>query len=119
MTKGQLKKIDEHAGCQLKSGRNLRGHSRATIAEHICLSFQQVQKYETAEDRMTASRMYQIARFLDLPPSFFFDGLPLTDMEALPPLDREHATLIRHYDALTKQQRKEALQIIKTIGRRS
>lgn len=67
----------------------------------------------------TAAALYQIARFLDLPPSFFFDGLPLTDMEALPPLDREHATLIRHYDALTKQQRKEALQIIKTIGRRS
>lgn len=116
MTKKQLQKIDEHVGRQLRTARNLRGYSQAAVAEYIRLSFQQVQKYENAGDRMSASRMYQVAKFLGLPPSFFFDGLPLTDLEPLPSLDHEHATLIRHYDALTKKQRKDALQIIKIMG---
>lgn len=116
MTKQQLQKIDEHVGRQLRTARNLRGYSQGAVAEYIKLSFQQVQKYENAGDRMSASRMYQIAKFLNLPPSFFFDGLPLTNAEPLPSLDHEQATLIRYYDALTKKQRKDALQIIKIMG---
>lgn len=118
MTNKQLQKIDEHVGRQLRTARNLRGQTQGAVAEYIRLSFQQVQKYENAGDRMSASRMYQVAKFLDLPPSFFFDGLPLTDQKPLPSLDNEQATLIRHYNALTKKQRKDALRIIKIMGSR-
>lgn len=117
MSKKQLQKIDEHAGRQLKTARCLRGHSQVDIAAYIGLSFQQIQKYENAGDRMSASRMYQMAYFLELDPSFYFNGLPSTKPKPLPELDREHANLLRYYDALPKNKRKDALSIIKLMGK--
>ncbi len=50
--------------------------SQNDLARALGLTFQQVQKYENGGNRVSASRLYQISRVLDVPISFFFDDLP-------------------------------------------
>ncbi len=50
--------------------------SQAQLARKIGVSFQQLQKYENARNRVSASMLYGIARALEVPVSRFFDGLP-------------------------------------------
>ena len=72
-------------------GRRLRdlrraepGLSQEKLAESVGLTFQQIQKYERGRNRISASRLYQLTRILDVPVSFFFDDMPLQTDDAVP-----------------------------------
>ncbi len=56
--------------------RTLLGMSQERLGEALGLTFQQVQKYERGANRISASRLYQIGRVLDVPVSFFYEELP-------------------------------------------
>jgi transcriptional regulator with XRE-family HTH domain len=58
--------------------RLMVGLSQSKLAEALDVTFQQVQKYEKGANRIGASRLQQLARVLDVPPSFFFEGAPAT-----------------------------------------
>jgi transcriptional regulator with XRE-family HTH domain len=70
--------IDQHVGRRLSLRRAQTGVTQAKLGAKVGLSFQAVQKYETGENRISASRLYQLARILDVPPSYFFEGLDET-----------------------------------------
>src|ERR1700720_3141057 len=70
--------IDQHVGGQLRLRRAQTGMTQTKLGAKVGLSFQAVQKYETGENRISASRLYQLARILDVPPSYFFEGLDET-----------------------------------------
>jgi transcriptional regulator with XRE-family HTH domain len=55
--------------------RKMLGVSQERLAEALGLTFQQVQKYERGANRISASKLYEIARFLSCPISYFFEGL--------------------------------------------
>jgi transcriptional regulator with XRE-family HTH domain len=55
--------------------RKVLGVSQERLAEALGLTFQQVQKYERGANRVSASKLYEIARFLSAPISYFFEGL--------------------------------------------
>ena len=55
--------------------RKMLGVSQERLAEALGLTFQQVQKYERGANRISASKLYEIARFLSAPISYFFEGL--------------------------------------------
>jgi transcriptional regulator with XRE-family HTH domain len=59
--------------------RILLGMSQEKLGEALSLTFQQVQKYEKGTNRIGASRLQQIAKVLEVPPSFFFEGAPVDD----------------------------------------
>ncbi|ARP63820.1 transcriptional regulator [Mesorhizobium sp. WSM1497] len=67
---------DRHVGTQIATLRVQSDVSQAQLARAIRISFQQLQKYESARNRVSASTLYEIARSLDVPVSRFFDGLP-------------------------------------------
>ena len=67
--------IDQHVGGQLRLRRAQSGMTQTELGAKVGLSFQAVQKYETGENRISASRLYQLARILEVPMSYFFDGL--------------------------------------------
>ncbi|MEQ8247882.1 MAG: helix-turn-helix domain-containing protein [Alphaproteobacteria bacterium] len=69
------KKIDDHVGRQIRKRRNLLGLTQEQLADALGISYQQVQKYETAANRVSAGRLYEIAAKLDSDIGFFFDGL--------------------------------------------
>jgi transcriptional regulator with XRE-family HTH domain len=68
--------IDVHVGGRVKLRRVLIGMSQEALGEKLGLTFQQVQKYEKATNRISASRLYQISEALGVPVQFFFDDLP-------------------------------------------
>lgn len=67
--------VDIHVGRQMRLRRVLLGLSQQRLADCLGLSFQQVQKYEKGANRLSASRLHDLARLLDVPVSYFFDEL--------------------------------------------
>ncbi len=68
--------IDIHVGSRVRMRRMLVGLSQERLGERLGLTFQQVQKYEKGSNRVSASRLYQMAQILGVPVQFFFDDLP-------------------------------------------
>jgi transcriptional regulator with XRE-family HTH domain len=56
--------------------RMLIGMSQEKLGEHLGLTFQQVQKYEKGSNRVSASKLYQMAQVLGVPVQFFYEDLP-------------------------------------------
>ena len=67
--------VDLHVGSRIRLRRKLLGVSQEQLADSLGLTFQQVQKYERGANRVSASKLYEIAKTLQVPVSFFFDGL--------------------------------------------
>ena len=67
--------VDLHVGARIRMRRRLQGVSQEKLAEALGLTFQQVQKYERGANRVSASKLYEIAGMLKAPISYFFDGL--------------------------------------------
>jgi len=74
-------KIDQQVGDRIRRRRTLLGYTQEQLAEALDISYQQIQKYETGANRVSAGRLYQIAQRLEAPVSYFFDGLGV-DFEA-------------------------------------
>lgn len=66
---------DAEIGRRIRALRLERGLSQDTLARHLGLSFQQLQKYEKGVNRVSAGRLQAIASFLGAPVTFFYDGL--------------------------------------------
>lgn len=75
--------IDMHVGARVRMRRKILGISQERLADDLGLTFQQVQKYERGANRVSASKLYEIARSLKASVSYFFDGLadPTTETE--------------------------------------
>jgi transcriptional regulator with XRE-family HTH domain len=73
--------VDLHVGARIRVLRRSLGMSQNTLAKQLGLTFQQVQKYERGSNRVSASKLYEIARVFSVPPADFFDGLPSTTGE--------------------------------------
>lgn len=74
--------IDRHVGARVRMQRLVVGVSQEKLGGALGLTFQQVQKYEKGSNRISASRLQQIANMLDVPVSFFFEGAPTGDAAA-------------------------------------
>lgn len=68
--------VDRHVGSRLRLLRMKAGLSQEALGNRLGLTFQQVQKYEKGQNRIGASRLYQLSRILRAPVSVFFEGLP-------------------------------------------
>ncbi|NQE60780.1 Transcriptional regulator, Xre family [Caulobacter sp. RHG1] len=73
--------VDLHVGGRVRMRRKMLNMSQEHLADALKLTFQQVQKYERGANRVSASKLYEIAKTLQVPVSFFFDGLadPVTN----------------------------------------
>ena len=72
---GHPNPIDVHVGSRVRLRRTLLGMSQEKLGEAIGLTFQQVQKYERGANRISASTLFRISKVLEVPVSYFFDGL--------------------------------------------
>lgn len=76
--------IDVHVGTRVRLRRTLLGMSQEKLGEALGLTFQQIQKYERGVNRIGASRLFDLARVLDVPIGFFFDDMA-PELGAMPP----------------------------------
>ena len=67
--------VDVHVGKRIRHRRWLVNMTQQQLAERVGIKFQQIQKYETGANRVSASRLWQISRALDVAISYFFEGL--------------------------------------------
>lgn len=67
---------DVHVGSRVRMRRMMLGISQEKLGIPMGVTFQQVQKYEKGTNRISASRLQQIAHVLSVPVSFFFEGAP-------------------------------------------
>ncbi len=107
---GEYAYVDEHVGARIRVRRTLLGMGQVKLGEVLGLSFQQVQKYEKGANRVSASRLFQLAKIFNVPVSYFFENVPVDaasharrlrdDGKAVPAdmlTSRESLKLIRAY----------------------
>jgi transcriptional regulator with XRE-family HTH domain len=133
------KAIDAHVGARLRLRRMLLGMSQEKLARTIGLSFQQVQKYECGNNRIGAGRLYDLARALDVPVSFFYEDIAPVPAEppksaksdaaavkdeavavhpGAPVMNRETLELVRAYLKITDPQlRRRVFELAKAIAK--
>jgi transcriptional regulator with XRE-family HTH domain len=68
--------IDKHVGNRLRMRRMMLKMSQEKVGNAVGVTFQQIQKYEKGTNRMSGSRLQQIAEVLSVPVPFFFEGMP-------------------------------------------
>lgn len=74
-SKGFPNPIDVHVGSRIRLRRTLLGMSQERLADAIGLTFQQVQKYERGANRVGSSRLFDLARVLDVAVAYFFEEM--------------------------------------------
>ncbi len=116
--------VDVHVGKRIRHRRWLVGMTQQQLAERVGIKFQQIQKYETGANRVSASRLWDIADALDVPVSFFFEGLETNQSadggsEAVPADlmgDKEALDLVRSYYAIPENQRKRLFELARVLS---
>ena len=63
------------SGKRMRQRREMRGLPQKELARQLGISFQQVQKYESGANRVSASKMWQLCGVLGVEPGYFFEGL--------------------------------------------
>ncbi|WP_028796194.1 helix-turn-helix domain-containing protein [Thalassobaculum salexigens] len=120
--------IDIHVGTRVRLRRTLLGMSQERLGEALGLTFQQVQKYERGANRVGASRLFELAKALGVPVSYFFDDMPGEDgvepsvpaagpMEEDPMRRRETIELVRAYYRITDDTaRRRLYELMRSIA---
>ena len=113
--------IDVHVGKRLRHRRWMVGMTQQQLGEKVGIKFQQIQKYETGMNRISASRLYEIAEALEAPVSYFFEGLegmasqsPSVESNLLN--DREALDLVRTYYAIPAAQRRRLFDLARVLS---
>lgn len=116
---GERPDIDRHMGERLRRRRRLLGLTQKELADRVGIRFQQIHKYETGINRMSASRLYEIAEALGAPVEHFYDGLKrhgeAPDLQADLLSRRETLELVRAYYQLGRAPRQRLLDLAKTL----
>jgi transcriptional regulator with XRE-family HTH domain len=135
-TKGTPNSVDIHVGQRLRVRRSLLGLSQEKLADAIGITFQQIQKYERGMNRISAGRLYQLSKTLEVPVSYFFEsfgasantqkvsGLSDNNQESFGGEDmmqsKETLELLRIYYSIEDPQvRKDIVKFIKSMAARA
>ncbi len=116
--------VDVHVGKRIRHRRWLIGMTQQQLAEQVGIKFQQIQKYETGANRVSASRLWDIADALGVPVSFFFEGLQdegkANATKASVPEDllgdKEALDLVRSYYAIPENQRRRLFDLARVLS---
>lgn len=116
--------VDVHVGKRVRHRRWMTGMTQQQLAERVGIKFQQIQKYETGMNRISASRLWDIADALDAPVSFFFEGLDEREAagqsrSGMPGdimSDREALELVRSYYAIPENQRRRLFELARVLS---
>jgi len=118
--------VDVHVGTRLRQRRTLLGMSQEKLAAAFGVSFQQIQKYERGANRVSASRLHQLTRILNVPVGYFFEGMadgaqngiglhPVHDSEMV--ASRETLELVRAYYRIEDPTvRRRLVDLLRSLG---
>ena len=112
--------VDAHVGKRIRHRRWMIGVTQQQLAEKVGIKFQQIQKYETGMNRVSASRLWDIADSLGVTIAFFFEGL-IEGAQATPAgadmmADKEALELVRSYYAIPEAQRRRLFDLARVLS---
>ena len=120
---GRAHIVDVHVGKRIRQRRWLVGMTQQKLAEAVGIKFQQIQKYETGANRVSASRLWDIADALEVDVSFFFEGLKddaRDEQQSAVPVDmmgdKEAMDLVRSYYAIPENQRRRLFELARVLS---
>jgi len=117
--------VDIHVGMRIRQRRWLAGMTQQKLAEHVGIKFQQIQKYETGANRVSASRLWDIADALNVDIAHFFEGLEHskpgepTKADNIPSDligDKEAMELVRSYYSIPENQRRRLFELARVLS---
>ena len=116
--------VDCHVGRRVAEKRRSRGFNQSDIAKAVGLTFQQIQKYENGSNRISASKLWDFAAFLNVPVGYFFDGLEGGAAETAPGQrdvlvgnpTRQSLEIARLAPRLNARQQKLVLELIQDMA---
>ena len=116
--------VDVHVGKRIRHRRWMNGTTQQQLAEAVGIKFQQIQKYETGMNRVSASRLWDIANVLNVNVSFFFEGLEeakqsdgkASDLPGDILTDKEALELLRSYYAIPENQRRRLFDLARVLS---
>ena len=117
---------DLHVGKRLRRRRRLLGMTQQELASQVGVRFQQIQKYECGANRVTASRLFDLSRAMNVTVQYFFDGMPTANpmpnaandaeqMEGDILSQKETLELVRAYYRLSERPRRRLLELAKAL----
>ena len=116
---------DVHVGARIRTRRMYIGMNQETLARALGLTFQQIQKYEGGANRVSASRLHQIAEVLGVTVPYFFVGLSDQPADSVTATDQQQERLQRpetielvrsYYSILDPQVRQQFLAMVKSVA---
>jgi transcriptional regulator with XRE-family HTH domain len=119
--------VDTHVGARVRMRRKELGLSQEVLAESLGVTFQQVQKYERGSNRISASRLHQISRRLQVPVAWFFQGVAEGSWEDSGPAELERSVnaflmtpegfdIVRRFPRLRPSLRRRVLELVRTLA---
>ncbi len=117
--------VDVHVGKRIRQRRWLIGMTQQKLADMVGIKFQQIQKYETGANRVSASRLWDIGEAMGVPVAFFFEGLQgdsasSAEMRGDVPQDmlsdKEAMDLVRTYYAIPENQRRRLFELARVLS---
>ena len=120
--------VDLHVGKRVRHRRWMKGVTQQQLGDSVGIKFQQIQKYETGMNRVSASRLWDIAEALDVPVNFFFEGFDEEAGGSVSPeasnattpgdllADKEAMELVRSYYAIPESQRRKLFDLARVLG---
>jgi transcriptional regulator with XRE-family HTH domain len=112
-SKGFPNPIDVHVGSRIRLRRTLLGISQTTLAETLGLTFQQVQKYEKGNNRVSSSRLVDLANVLDVSVPFFFEEMSETVQGQTPAMLMDVKELPKPDDEKDPMVKRETLELVR------
>jgi transcriptional regulator with XRE-family HTH domain len=113
--------VDAHVGKRIRHRRWMVGMTQQQLADKVGIKFQQIQKYETGMNRVSASRLWDIADALGVGINFFFEGLDeasatlrATEGDILG--DKEALELVRSYYSIPEAQRRRLFDLARVLS---
>lgn len=115
--------LDAEIGARVKLARKLMGLNQQQLGDAAGITFQQIQKYERGQNRISASRLLQIAKALNKPITYFYGDENVAvgmDEQLMKPLKnlspQDAAKLLATIDDAETKQRRSLIQLIASLG---
>ena len=113
--------VDAHVGKRIRHRRWMVGMTQQQLADKVGIKFQQIQKYETGMNRVSASRLWDVADALGVSISFFFERLAdgqagATQAQGDMMADKEALELVRSYYAIPEAQRRRLFDLARVLS---
>jgi transcriptional regulator with XRE-family HTH domain len=120
--------IDLHVGNRVRQRRRLLGMTQQKLADSVRIRFQQIQKYESGANRISASRLWTLATALDVPVAYFFEGVDASvftqetngDHAVNAPADvfqnKDTIALVRAFYTMNDEPRRRLLDLAKAMS---